>query len=208
MPARVVAVSHTMGAGGGRVGRFVAERLGFRYVDEEIISMAAAKAGVVPELVADAERRRRLLDKVLEGLARGGTAAGSAAYAVPRDRQAEGTEDYRRLIIETIVETAHQGSVVIVAHAASIALADTADLLRVLVTAPSDVRAGRVAAAESIDRDQAAKMIRESDAARADYLKRFYRIDRELPTHYDVVLNTDRLEIAQAGEIVVSAALR
>ena len=206
MPARVVAVSRTMGAGGGSVGRFAAERLGFRYVDEEIISMAAQKAGVVPELVADAERRRRLLDKILEAVARGGTAAGSAAYAIPRDRETEGTEDYRRLIIETIVETAHQGSVVIVAHAASIALADSSDLLRVLVTASLDQRTARIAAAEKFDRDQAAKMVRESDAGRADYLKRFYRIDRELPTHYDLVLNTDHLEIAQAGELVVSAA--
>ena len=36
MPTRVVTISHTTGARGEAIGRTVADRLGFRYVDEEI----------------------------------------------------------------------------------------------------------------------------------------------------------------------------
>ncbi len=50
------------------------------------------------------------------------------------------------------------------------------------------------------------KAIEESDKARADYLKRFYGIDRELPTHYDLVVNTDVLTADQAAVLVVQAA--
>ena len=35
-----------MGAGGEQVGRLVADRLGFTYIDEEIVSRTAAKAGI------------------------------------------------------------------------------------------------------------------------------------------------------------------
>ena len=38
--------------------------------------------------------------------------------------------------------------------------------------------------------DEATKAVERSDWARADYLKRFYGIDRELPVHYDLVFNT------------------
>ena len=43
---RVVAISRAAGAEGERIGALVAERLGFRYVDEEIITLAAEKQGV------------------------------------------------------------------------------------------------------------------------------------------------------------------
>jgi cytidylate kinase len=104
------------------------------------------------------------------------------------------------------VQTAERGSVVIVAHAASHALAGRDDVLRVLVTAPPSVRARRLAETSGVDPGAAAKKIKESDAARADYLKRFYGVDHELPTHYDLVVNTDRLTGDQAAEILTRAA--
>src|SRR5207245_8072782 len=118
------------------------ERLGFRYVDEEITSMAAAKEGLDPNLVADAEKRRGLLARFVDGLAKAGVAAGSVGLTVPTDL--DRSDDFRALILETLVETAKQGDVVIVAHAASVALAGRDDLLRVLITATPERRAQRL----------------------------------------------------------------
>ena len=68
MPTRVVTISHTTGAGGEAIGRTVADRLGFRYLDEEIITLAAQKEGVDAELVADTERRKGFLARLFAGL--------------------------------------------------------------------------------------------------------------------------------------------
>ena len=68
------------------------------------------------------------------------------------------------------------------------------------------VRAARIAAAESMSTSDAARAIRKSDAARADYLKRFYEIKRELPEHYDLVVSTDVLTPSQSADLVVQAA--
>ena len=57
MPCRVVCISHATGAGGEEVGKLVAERLGFLYVDEDIVAGAAARGGIDPGEVADEERR-------------------------------------------------------------------------------------------------------------------------------------------------------
>jgi cytidylate kinase len=52
----------------------------------------------------------------------------------------------------------------------------------------------------------AVRSIRGSDRSRTDYLSRFYAIENEQPTHYDVVLTTDRLKITDAADLVARAA--
>jgi cytidylate kinase len=95
---------------------------------------------------------------------------------------------------------------VIVAHAASLALGDRDDVLRVLITASSETRARRLAEAGDIDEAEAKKVVARGDANRADYLKRFYGTSAELPTHYDLVINTDRVTLEDAASLILSAA--
>ena len=103
------------------------------------------------------------------------------------------TEKLRGLIRDAILATAAEGRVVIGAHAASFALAGRDDVLRVLVTASTDVRGARIAAADGLDEKAAVRQLEESDKGRSAYLASFYGVSRELPTHYDLVVNTDRL---------------
>jgi cytidylate kinase len=95
---------------------------------------------------------------------------------------------------------------VIVAHAASYAIGRGDTILRVFVTASPETRTTRVAEAEGLDQAEAARAIKESDAGRADYLKRFYDVREESPTHYDLVLNTDAVPVEQAAELISRAA--
>jgi hypothetical protein len=64
MGFRVVCISRTSAAGGENVGHEVARRLGFRYVDEQIIERAAQRAQVDPALVAATEHRQPLLKPI------------------------------------------------------------------------------------------------------------------------------------------------
>ena len=79
-------------------------------------------------------------------------------------------------------------------------------MLRVLVTASPETRANRISVVNGVAPKEATKSIKEADAARADYLRRFYGVDAELPTHYDLVVNTDVLSIEQAATLVAQAA--
>ena len=113
----------------------------------------------------------------------------------------------RGLIRQSVNETADEGNVVIVSHAASYALADRANVLRVLVTASPETRARRLAEANGLAEKEATKSIASNDAGRADYLKRFYGVPQESPAHYDLVVNTDRIPVERLAELVVAAAL-
>jgi cytidylate kinase len=205
---RVVCISTTDGAGGEEVAALVGERLGFRVVDEAIVAHAAQEAGVEPEVVADVEQRKSLLHRLLEDL---GSSSGVSTIAVgggfvpPLDDRP--TSNELRLLIRTAIEeTAAGGNAVIVAHAASFALADRDDVLRVLVTASPGWRTRRVAAARSCSDDDAARAVKDADAARASYLQRFYGVSAEQPSDYDLVVCTDRLTAEQAAALVVDLA--
>jgi cytidylate kinase len=176
MSRSVICISRTTGAAGEELAKIVADKLGYRYVDEEIVIRAAELAGVSPTIISEAERS--------------GQSTG-----------------YNSMIEQVIRETAEQGDVVIVAHGASIPLAGRPDVLRVLVTASPETRARRLVSEGEMDDLGARKAVEESDRARELYLERFYEVGQEMPTHYDVTVNTETMTIARAARLVMQAAL-
>lgn len=214
MKSRVICISRSLAAGGQNVARAVSQRLGFRYVDEDIVKQAAEREKVDVSVIEDAERRQSFLDRLLESFAVA-PAPEMMAFSpglplTAADIEAGGTlrttEHYRQLIRQVVQETAAQGDVVIFAHAAAMALGRDATVLRVLVTASLETRVERVAAAYALSPREAEKAIKESDKARRDYLKDFYGIGDELPTHYDLVINTDVLSPQRGVEVILAAA--
>jgi len=215
MAYRVVCISRMAAAGGEPIGRLVADRLGFRYVDDEVIAVAAERAGLEPAVLEAEEHHKSLLARLMDALIApptesvGYLGSGRGGYygddtAPPTVAPAGGL---RRFIQSAIVEIAHQGRVVIVAHAASLALAREADALRVLVVASRETRINRLWVPNKlVSEEEYAKAIAESDRERQQYLARFYDVDHESPTLYDLVINTDRLTVDEAVAAVTTVA--
>jgi cytidylate kinase len=201
MARNVICISHASGAGGEEVGHLLADRLGFLYVDEEVIDQAARRAGIDPEQIADEERRKPLFVGLLDSLAEGGSHVLISSPATVEVR----SEAVRAFIRFSIREVAARGNVVIVAHAASYAVDSELRPLRVLVTGSRETRAQRVGAAQGLEDMEATRFIKKSDAGRVDYLKRFYGVSVELPIHYDLVINTDALSLEQAAALIAQA---
>jgi cytidylate kinase len=201
MARNVICISHASGAGGEEVGHLLADRLGFLYVDEEVIDQAARRAGIDPEQIADEERRKPLFVGLLDSLAEGGSHVLISSPATVEVR----SEAVRAFIRLAIREVAARGNVVIVAHAASYAVDSELRPLRVLVTGSRETRAQRVGAAQGLEDMEATRFIKKSDAGRVDYLKRFYGVSVELPIHYDLVINTDALSLEQAAALIAQA---
>ena len=184
----------------------MAEELGFLYIDDEIVARAAAAGGIDPADVADEERRKSLAARILDGLAQGGEAWALGHGIGPGQRAEPQSEQVRALITETIAQTVARGDVVIVAHGASHLVPAEPRALRVLVTASPATRAARIGEGESLDPARAARAVKDSDAGRRDYLRRFYDVDEELPTHYGLVVNTDVLSPDRVAQVVARAA--
>jgi len=192
----VVTIARTLSAGGEEIGRQLAGEFGLRYVDDEIIDRAAVLAGVTAEEMARAEMRKGLIERIFESFAHTGVGAGVAATSALSE-----IPGYEKLIVDVIHQTAAAGGAVIVAHGAAIALGDRPGVLRVLVTASPATRAARLVA-EGKSKPEARKLVVDSDASRADFFKRFYKLDYEDATHYDLVINTDHMNVDEAAALL------
>jgi cytidylate kinase len=204
MARRVICISRTLGAGGDEVAQRVASALAFRYVDDEIVARAAEEAGVSKDEIAKAEHSQPLVARIVEALAAVPAVSEGGFVAVPPVISPKIA--YSHLIEHVIRETTETGDVVIVAHGASHPLAGRADVLRVLVTASPDVRTKRLAAQDGLGEGAAKKALEASDREREKYLERFYNVRHELPTQYDLTLNTDTIGVGTAVELIVAAA--
>ena len=110
MPAHVVCVSHTTGSYGAQVAALVARRLGYRYLDEEIVVWAASE-GLEPDDVADAERRKTFWQRLFSEPPPVVALDAGAAYASlvpPAAELAPPLERYRQLIRDVIADTAEE----------------------------------------------------------------------------------------------------
>lgn len=204
----VICIARVGGSVGSEVGRRIAELLDYRFFDEEIVQRAAESEGIAVEELAEVEKRKGVLNRLLESLALGGAADGFMAGmpAVMPPLSVMDPKGLRALIRKSILETAADGRAVIESHAASFALADHDNVLRVLVTASIATRTERILKANGGDAKKAAKTIENDNAGRADYLKKFYGVEQERSTHYDLVINSDHLSSDLIVDVVVRAA--
>ena len=207
MAADVITIARTLGAGGEELGLAIAQELGFAYLDSEIVRRAADDAGVEADELARAEAGQSLFGRIRERLA-AASADSLARHASAReallrslgetsaDDQALGgaAPGFVELIRASVANAADEGRVVIVAHGAGIALSDREGTFRILVTAPDEIRAARVAEERGTSHREALALVSKSDSERAQFFQRFYSLGTERPTHYDLVLNTHRLD--------------
>src|SRR5262245_22423937 len=157
MGVEVVTIALTTGARAEQIGRLVAEHLGFRYVNDEIIDRAAEQAGVSRQAVAEVEQSPTLITRIMNSLAAGMAAEWSGRPLT--GEEIDPSASYRRLIQAVIREVAAKRKAVILAHGASILLANSPGVLRVLVTASPSTRVARVATESGQDERQAKREI-------------------------------------------------
>jgi cytidylate kinase len=180
----IVAISETAGSLGNEIGRLLAERLGYRFADREILAKAAERFGEdISSLRHAAEERPTLWERWTDTQRR-----------------------YKAYIEAIIFEMATGDNVVLAGLASTIVLRPAPHALRVRTTAPERVRAARVEQQQGLTPEAALDHVRQSDHERAARVKFLYQVHVDDPLLYDVVLNTERL-MADEGARLVHEAL-
>ena len=193
----VVTISAPYGAGGSWVGPEVAERLGWRFIDRAIpvqvaerLAVPVAHAEVHDE--AAAPRFTRLLARL----------PNTSGVVVPEPTSDAFCRETERLLREA----AEEGDVVVLGRAAAIVLRDRPGALHVRLDGPQEARVFQAMRVEEVDEDEARRRQRNSDRARMDYVKHFYRADPRDPSHYHLVLRSTGLPLDTCVELIVAAA--
>ncbi len=203
----VITITRQYGAGGSRVARLVAERLGWTVIDNEFVSEVSRLAGLPPEAVAAREERAPSL---LELLGRA-LAISAPELFVPAATPEAGPDEEAliRVTQRVIAEAAAHGRVVLVGHGAHAYLGgprDAPDSLHAYVVAPREVRARTIAERDALAPHEAAHKVDAVDRGRERYLERYYQRRRDDAATYHLVVNTAWLGYEGAAELIVEAA--
>ncbi len=202
----LITISRQYGAGGAAVAAKVADALGWRLVDNELVQRVAARAGLAPEDVAVREER---VPTFIERLAQT-VVAGTPELLVPPE--AGGTvaslseSDLVRITELVVREVAAEGRVVLVGRAAPAVLGQQGDALHVRVVAPREHRIRVAAERLGVSPEQAARTLDEADKMRARYHREYYGRDWSDPVHYHMVLNTEALGVDEVAAVVARSA--
>jgi cytidylate kinase len=182
----VITISRELGSRGDEVAVAVAERLGLRLVDREIINRAARAAGAPEVALAEIDQLGLL-----------GLKPTAAAF-----------RSYREKIGEFIGELADAGDLLLIGRGGQVVLAGRPSVLHVRIRAPKGLRVQAVSTASRISLDAAAARVDAVDRVRAGFLRRCYGVPWDAPDLYDIVLNTARLGVEAAADLICLAARR
>lgn len=202
---RAVTFSRQYGSGGGEIAGRLAQRLGWRLVDHEIVAQVAAALGV-PEAEAEEydERGESIFARMLAGMR-----SYEPAIPVPGAAGLETDEQrYRQALREAVVAACHQGHTVIVGRGSQALLADRRDVLHVRIVAPLEGRITYVMRREGLNRAQAQARIQMKDRDRQRYLAAAHHINPDDTQRYDLVINTSVLDLDAAVDLIELALER
>jgi cytidylate kinase len=188
----IVTISHQMGAGGTEIGMALAKRLGYHYVDHELLEDAVRRYGV-------AEEKLSHLDETKPSLF---------------ERFDAETRHYITVLQTTLLEFADADNVVLMGRGGQWLLRGIPHVLRVRIIAPFEQRVRqwirRVAAQSGETPNQRAvvDLIRRDDGEKAGRMRYLYEVDIVDPNLYDLVVNTERLKCEPVVEMLERAVCR
>lgn len=176
----ILTISREYGSGGREIGRRVAERLNYQYVDKERLFQDLEKAGERWGRVA------RELDEVCPTV--------WERY----DWQYRG---YVARVESLLLDYAAADRVVIIGRGGAFLLRGTPFCLRVRLVAPLTVRLERIMVRQSLNAEAAARLITQVDGDRACFIKANYGVDWDEQI-YDLTLNTSSLSYDRVIDIL------
>lgn len=181
----LITISHSIGSGGITIAQQVAKQLDLEIFDDHRLQSEAVQMGIRPEEL-------KLLDEKAPGL---------LDRLLSRRPQL-----YLDLMEALIYKVAKSGSGVIVGHGSHFILRDFNCALHVRVLASFDTRVKRLMSEKELGRKSAEKILRKHTEEIEGYLKYIFKIDRGSPYNFDFVINTDKMTIDLAVELIVAAA--
>jgi cytidylate kinase len=176
----IVTVTRVLGSEGDAIGRALAEKLGYRFLDKSSVAQAMRAYGgeIEPSAPEIEEKQPSFWERLNEERRRHSIMLRSAVFSFAREDDC-----------------------VIVGIGASMLLKSLSHILKVLTIAPFEARVQRVMASGSltrpgpVDAEMAREMIRAQDRETAGYLRYLFNVDYLDPKLYDIALNTARWSI-------------
>lgn len=199
----VITISRQSGSEGNQIARVLCEELDYSIFEKPMMMQLAAqlKAEATDE-TDHLPKARSLLERILSPF--------DAALQTGHEVHKEISFDENSLpsvdqISALIMAAYHHDKVVIVGRGSQVVLANQPDVLHVRIIAPLEKRIQTWMARDKLTYKDAEKKVHERDKSHVDFVKNFFDEDIRDPELYDLVINTGKLSIMDAAELIIQA---
>jgi len=197
-----ITISRQMGAGGSYIGQVIARRLGLKYIDREVLHLAAEEFGCDEETIAArSERVTSFWERVLGGLSFG---APEAAYNPPPLGNFSDRELFEKQT-QILKRIASQEDCVVVGWAGVFMLPRHRGRFSVFCHAPRSFRVNRIMNVYAdLTEEKARTLISESDRTREIYFNEMTGHDWMCAKNYNLSIDTSLQPLEEIAELIIS----
>ncbi|MCM1282247.1 MAG: cytidylate kinase-like family protein [Muribaculaceae bacterium] len=199
MGNQVYTIGREFGSNGYDVGRLLAERLGVKLYDKELLAQAAKDSGFCEEIFENHDEKptSSFLYSLVMDTYSGGSYSSAPFLDMPLNHKVFLAQ------FDTIKKLAEKESCVIVGRCADYALANNPDCLNVFVHADMEDRIRWVSKRKDLTENKARDLIQKTDKQRASYYNYYTCKKWGDSRSYDLCLNTSKLTLEDCVDIIL-----
>ncbi len=207
-PVSVITVSRQYGSEGGKIAAQLASRLHWQLTDYEIVVQAARASGMPEEeaIVYD-EHAYSFTDRFFLSLQCSLGEVWPNQYPIPiwplRQERL-----YHEALQHVVKKVAQAGEMVIVGHGVQAILANQPSTLHIRVVAPFLQRVQHVMQTEQWTEARSRASVQQKDWRQAHYLRSQHRRNVNDPLLYDLVINSEALDLESQVDLICLALER
>lgn len=193
----VVTIARQFGSGGREIGKKLAEDLGIKFYDKELITLAAKESGVSPEIFQKVDEKAT--NSLLYSLSVGAAATIGSNYGISPQVP---MNDKLFLLQHDIIKKVSAEPCVIVGRCADYVLNDRIDCIKLFIYADILKRIKYAVDVYKIPREKAASVIQKVDKTRANYYNYYSTGKWGNPNNYNLCINSGELGVSRSVELI------
>lgn len=194
----IITVGRQIGSGGHNIGKKLAEELGCKFYDMEILALAAEESGFDRKFFEKNDEKHGFFRSIFGGSVLTGAMMNytdSGASSLSQDA-------LFRFLSDAIQKAAGEGNCVFVGRCADYILRDFPNVVSVFITADYEERVEAVMRRMELSREHAEKLVREKEDSRASFYNYYTGKTWGDSSSYDLCVNSSKLGLEKTVEYI------
>ncbi len=202
MGNKIITIGRQFGSNGRLIGQKIADKMGVKCYDKQLIKEAAKTSGLWEDLLDNLDEKPTnsfLYSVVMDPY----------AYLYSFDNQNYGMNLNQKAfmaIYNTMHNIAEKESCVFIGRCSNYVLRDYDNVLNAFIYAPIDTRIATIQERFDISEKQARDQITKEDKARASYYNYYTTYKWGTPEHYDILINSNLLGVDGTADAILHIA--
>jgi cytidylate kinase len=193
----VITISRQFGSDGHEVGTKLAEKMGIKYYDKELIAMAAKESGLSEEIFAQADEKAG--NSLLYSMVMGNYPFGTRFAGV---NEMPINDQLFILQSDIIKKAAKEGPCVVIGRCGNYILRDFDNIFKVFIHADKEWRVKWVVDHKLCDEKKAPDFISKQDKQRANYYNFYSNMRWDDVNNYDLTINMSKFTVDEAVDLI------